>query len=69
MPKVKTCLQCGGSMEGKLPKAKYCSSACANKYHRNKRAGKKPTASRPNMPVQINFCFNCGMPQPKEVKL
>lgn len=56
-------------MEGKLPKAKYCSSACANKYHRNKRAGKKPTASRPNMPVQINFCFNCGMPQPKEVKL
>lgn len=36
---------------------------------KKKKVGAKITGRLKSMPVQPRFCYHCGMPQPREVRL
>ena len=59
------CKKCAGDFAPTQPRHVYCEK-CREKSKR-KRGPAAPVA-RP-MPVKANFCYHCGMPQPKEVIL
>lgn len=41
----------------------------SHKVRSNKKKGPKKAKGGGKFPVQIHFCYNCGVPMPKEISL
>lgn len=57
------CKECSGDFAPKHPKQLYCKKCRPVQRERATVADSTKRA----MPVKAHFCYNCGMPQPKEV--
>ncbi len=49
----KHCAHCGQSFEAKRDSAKWCSSLCCNRNHRERNPA-------PKLPVEVRVCIQCG---------